>query len=374
MKTADEVRAADLELMTAQLADELDHMSGRSLLIAGGAGFLGYYLVQAALHWNDRNPDRDADSCCHPGQLRSRSAPLAHAARGASGPDADPTRHHGAVPVRPRPARVPGARRVDRVADLLPPVPDRDDGRQRERAARTSSSTPARRSAAGSRSRASSSSRAARSTAIRRRRTSRPPRRTAATCPAPGPAPATTSRSATARRCASTSREQHGLPVKVARPFNNYGPGLKITDRRVIPDFARDILDGRDIVMLSDGSPEADVLLRRRRRRRATTRSWSTAGRARRTTSASRRPRSRWPSSPSASSRSAGSCSATRGEVVRQESADKDYLVDNPNRRCPRIDQGADGARVRPADRARRGPAARRSIWYSDNREAGRRR
>ena len=46
---------------------------------------------------------------------------------------------------------------------------------------------------------------------------------------------------------------QYGLPVRIARPFKNYGPGLKITDRRVIPDFARDILDGRDIVMLSDG-------------------------------------------------------------------------------------------------------------------------
>jgi UDP-glucuronate decarboxylase len=47
----------------------------------------------------------------------------------------------------------------------------------------------------------------------------------------------------------------HHLPLKVARPFNNYGPGLKISDRRVIPDFAQDILQGRDIVMLSDGSP-----------------------------------------------------------------------------------------------------------------------
>jgi hypothetical protein len=43
--------------------------------------------------------------------------------------------------------------------------------------------------------------------------------------------------------------------VKVARPFNNYGPGLKITDKRVLPDFARDIFAGRDIVMHSDGSP-----------------------------------------------------------------------------------------------------------------------
>ena len=50
--------------------------------------------------------------------------------------------------------------------------------------------------------------------------------------------------------------QHEGLPVKIARPFNNYGPGLKITDGRVIPDFARDVLAGRDIVMLSDGSPK----------------------------------------------------------------------------------------------------------------------
>jgi nucleoside-diphosphate-sugar epimerase len=47
----------------------------------------------------------------------------------------------------------------------------------------------------------------------------------------------------------------HKTPVKTARPFNNYGPGLKITDRRVLPDFFRDVLSGRDIVMMSDGSP-----------------------------------------------------------------------------------------------------------------------
>lgn len=47
----------------------------------------------------------------------------------------------------------------------------------------------------------------------------------------------------------------HNLPIKIARPFNNYGPGLKITDGRVIPDFANDILHNRDIVLLSAGSP-----------------------------------------------------------------------------------------------------------------------
>ena len=34
--------------------------------------------------------------------------------------------------------------------------------------------------------------------------------------------------------CVNFAR-QHGLPIKAARPFNNYGPGLKITDGRVHP-------------------------------------------------------------------------------------------------------------------------------------------
>jgi UDP-glucuronate decarboxylase len=45
----------------------------------------------------------------------------------------------------------------------------------------------------------------------------------------------------------------YGTPIKIVRPFNNYGPGLKITDRRVLPDFFRDASVGRNIVLLSDG-------------------------------------------------------------------------------------------------------------------------
>ncbi len=48
--------------------------------------------------------------------------------------------------------------------------------------------------------------------------------------------------------------KHHDLAVKIARPFNNYGPGLKLDDRRVVSDFARNVLDGEDIVMLSDGT------------------------------------------------------------------------------------------------------------------------
>ncbi|MDC3171600.1 NAD-dependent epimerase/dehydratase family protein [Pelagibacteraceae bacterium] len=48
---------------------------------------------------------------------------------------------------------------------------------------------------------------------------------------------------------------QYNLPIKIARPFNNYGPGLKIDDKRVIPDIARNIIENRNVVLYSNGSP-----------------------------------------------------------------------------------------------------------------------
>ena len=47
--------------------------------------------------------------------------------------------------------------------------------------------------------------------------------------------------------------QQHNIPIKVARPFNNYGPGLRLEDKRVIPDFFSNILNGNKIEILSDG-------------------------------------------------------------------------------------------------------------------------
>ena len=46
---------------------------------------------------------------------------------------------------------------------------------------------------------------------------------------------------------------QFGVPVKIARPFHVYGPGLKSDDGRVFSDFVTDIIHNRDIVMLGDG-------------------------------------------------------------------------------------------------------------------------
>lgn len=48
---------------------------------------------------------------------------------------------------------------------------------------------------------------------------------------------------------------QHSVPVTVVRPFNNYGPGLALEDARVLPDFINNILGNSDIRIFSDGSP-----------------------------------------------------------------------------------------------------------------------
>lgn len=162
--------------------------------------------------------------------------------------------------------------------------------------------------------------------------------------------------------------EVHDLPVTIARPFNNYGPGLKITDRRVIPDFARDVLEGRDIVMLSDGSPTrtycyvADAItgyykiLTRGRPGEAynigtEAPEISIAELAERIVEISRE------------------LFDYTGRVVRESSSDPHYLTDNPNRRCPVITKARTELGYSPDIPLDEG-LKRSLIWYSDNRQA----
>jgi len=49
---------------------------------------------------------------------------------------------------------------------------------------------------------------------------------------------------------------KYHMPIGVARPFNNYGPGMKLNDKRVPADFAKNILNQQDIVILSNGTPK----------------------------------------------------------------------------------------------------------------------
>lgn len=46
---------------------------------------------------------------------------------------------------------------------------------------------------------------------------------------------------------------QYGVPTRIVRPFHTYGPGMALDDGRVYADFVSDVVNGRDIVLKSDG-------------------------------------------------------------------------------------------------------------------------
>jgi len=165
--------------------------------------------------------------------------------------------------------------------------------------------------------------------------------------------------------CVNFAR-QHDLPVKITRPFNNYGPGLKITDRRALPDFARDILNDRDIVIYSDGSPTrtfcyvADaivghykVLLKGKKGEPynigADNPEISMAELADKVIKISQ------------------GLFGYQGKLVKQQNKEKDYLVDNPNRRCPQIGKARSDLEYDPKIPLEEG-LKRSLLWYSGNR------
>lgn len=47
--------------------------------------------------------------------------------------------------------------------------------------------------------------------------------------------------------------QHYGVPVKVIRPFNTYGPGQRIDDGRIIPDLMKAAIEGGPLVLYSDG-------------------------------------------------------------------------------------------------------------------------
>ena len=50
--SANDVIQADLDYICDELAEDFPKLSGKRMLIIGGAGFLGYYLIQALTHQN----------------------------------------------------------------------------------------------------------------------------------------------------------------------------------------------------------------------------------------------------------------------------------------------------------------------------------
>ncbi|WP_142847691.1 NAD-dependent epimerase/dehydratase family protein [Telmatospirillum sp. J64-1] len=50
-----------------------------------------------------------------------------------------------------------------------------------------------------------------------------------------------------------TYARHYGVPVKIIRPFNTYGPGQRIDDGRIVPDMMKAAIEGGPLVLYSDG-------------------------------------------------------------------------------------------------------------------------
>jgi len=367
MKNAMEVVQADLDHICGKLEGDISRLSGKRLLITGGAGFLGYYLVQAPLHWNKTNPDAKPikvvvwDNFMRgvPGWLSALEGDpnlsilkydvidplpddmgdfdfIIHAATIAS------PIYYRLHPIETMDANITGLRNLLDYA-----LVQKEKGCPVEGFLFYSTSE-----IYGD--------------------------------PTPGnvPTPETYRGNVSCtgpRACYDESKrygetlvvnfaQQHGLPVRTVRPFNNYGPGLKITDRRALPDFARNVLAGEDIVLLSDGAPTrtfcyvADaiagyykVMLRGR----------------------NGEPYNIGLAEPHISIRQlaeqvidmAQDLWGYEGKLVCKVSDDKDYLTDNPNHRCPIIDKAKSELDYDPTIQLEDG--LRRSLlWYADNKDA----
>lgn len=48
---------------------------------------------------------------------------------------------------------------------------------------------------------------------------------------------------------------KYGMPISVIRPFNVFGPGMRLNDARVPADFANAVRQNQDIIIYSDGRP-----------------------------------------------------------------------------------------------------------------------
>lgn len=160
-------------------------------------------------------------------------------------------------------------------------------------------------------------------------------------------------------------QQEYNLPIKIARPFNNYGPGLKITDKRVIPDFSLNILNNENIILFSDGSPTrtycyiADAIVGYYKCliKGSDGESYNIGTEA-----------------PEVSiidlaifySNIAKSVMGYAGNVVHAKNSDPNYLIDNPNRRCPDITKAKNHLSFNPMIGLEEG-LKKTLAWYSSN-------
>jgi UDP-glucuronate decarboxylase len=364
-ETAQNIVDTDLDAICGNLREEFGAMGGKRLLIVGGAGFLGYYLIQSALRWNA------SLGAAKPIRVTVYDNYIRGVPEWLSGLEGDPNLTLVKQDIsQPLPADMPDFQYIIHAGSIASPVYYRKFPIETMDAnvggLRSLLEYARRQKAAGKAFEGflfySSSEIYGDPTpdAIPTPETYRG----YVSCTGP-------------RACYDESKrygetlcvnftQQHGLPIKVARPFNNYGPGLKITDQRVLPDFARDVFNGRDITMRSDGSPRrtfcyvADavtgyykVLVKGR------------PGEA--YNIGTDKPEISMAELADKVAALGRELVGYKGKVVRK--VDADYLIDNPERRCPIIDKAREHLGYHPSVGVDEG-LRRSMIWYSGNRTA----
>ncbi len=367
MKRADTVIKEDLTYICHNLAEEFTGLSGKKLLITGGAGFLGYYLIQSVLHWNKLvNDAQSVQVTVYDNYIRGVPAWLTNL---AGDKNLNLVKHDITDPL---PQGIEDFQYIIHAASIASPIyyrkypietMDANVNGLRSLLEYCCQQQEKNRLVEGFLFYSTSEI-------------------YGDPTPENIPTPETYRGNVSCtgpRACYDESKRygetlcvnfarQYNLPIKIARPFNNYGPGLKITDRRVLPDFARDVLAGRDIVMLSDGSPTrtfcyvADAIVGYYK--------ILAKGRAGEAYNiGADAPEISMVDLAQKVTELAKDLFGYNGKVVRQVSADKDYLVDNPNRRCPVITKARTELGYNPGISLDEG--LRRSlIWYYDNQEA----
>lgn len=131
--------------------------------------------------------------------------------------------------------------------------------------------------------------------------------------------------------------ETHNLPITIARPFNNFGPGMKLGDKRLPADFANAVINGRDIEILSDGKPTrtfcyvADAVVGYFLCLLYGKYDYFNIG--------TEKPEISVKDTAKLYINAAKDILGNDLRVSYQKSDDSEYLVDNPNRRSPKIDK-----------------------------------
>ena len=364
--TAAEIVAEDLDAIVGDLSDEFERLAGKRVLLTGGAGFLGYYLVQAVLRANRQ-----------PATSRSRLTVFDNYVRGvpawleelAGNEQLTLVEHDIRTPLPPDMADFEFIVHAAWIASPIyyrkHPIETMDANVNGLRSLLDCRCGQAERGHPVEGFLFFSSSEIYGDPTPEHIPT---PETYRGNVSCTGPRACYDESKRYGETLCVNFAQQHGVPVEVARPFNNYGPGLKITDRRVMPDFARDIFDGRDIVMLSDGSATrtfcyvsdaVDRLLQGARPRPrgeaynigVESPEMSMAELAERLADARPRPL------------------RLRGRASSATSEEREYLVDNPTRRCPIIAKAREHLGYDPQVWLDEG-LRRSMIWYAGNREA----